>query len=133
MDVGATAPSASNPPPTLGGCGGAGVGGPLVLKDLRTRIVPVTVENEMFGRCKHCAETVQRMDRLEADMRRARLDYDDLYEKARKLLSRLASRAKLEAPPCPEPESSLDEVSQRILARRNRNAVSSTRASRGEG
>lgn len=87
----------------------------------------------MFGRCKHCAETTLRVDRLEAEMRQARLDYDDLYEKARKLLSRLASRAKLEATPCPDDSPPLDQVSQRILARRNRNALSSRATSRGEG
>lgn len=75
----------------------------------------------MLGRCKHCAETVTRIDRLESQWRQQVVEYELLYEKARVALSRLARREKADAP-CDEaePAPTRDPVSERILARRNR-------------
>lgn len=67
-------------------------------------------------------------------MRQQALEYEALYEKARVMLSRLARRAKEDSPcPDPDPANGRDPVSQRILARRNRHALSQSRITGREG
>ncbi len=72
-------------------------------------------------------ELIERMEKLEHVLKGAQLDWDDLYEKMRRLHGRVQKRAALieRADAQNEvgvdgPEASIDPVSERILARRRR-------------
>jgi hypothetical protein len=85
---------------------------------------------EQFKASRRLKDVEERLETVERDFKRLRLEWEDSYDKLRTLMQRIAKRAQAVEKaqetanesdiPSESPSLPLDPVSARILARRNR-------------